>query len=733
MTLTREREYALAAVQCRQRDGGMQDPARFLPRLDPWRFVSLVFRRSWLILLCGLFVAGITWHVLSRLPKTYQASGSVYVSASAPVVLDIRAVAPEESRDLEQLRSVEQGMASSGLLLRLIDRLELAKSAGFAPGGSSRQELLGLLSGRIKVELRRGTRIIDIAVEDTDPERAKLLVESLVDEHQNWTSERQQGLTREVSEGLRREEEALRSRMEESAARLQRFREDHPVPGIEDRKGSGLAPDELDSLTDNFTRAKGERLRLEAQLDAFRKFDPALPDAVAGLAQGERTTEVLALVRAIHAKEVEFGRIKERYLEKHPAFIEATNELGQLRGNLTQMVRSAGAALEKDLRVAMDNERKLQAEVDAARGTVVTTQGLRARFEALAREAAADREIHESVAKRLRETTLAAGVPASILRWQDAPLVPERPCKPRKKILVPFAGVMGMFLGLVLVIGLELGDGRVRDIASAARAAKVPPLASLPRHVPGGDWVLVSQPASPAADVFRCLRAALTPPVGAKGTQTILFTSVHAGEGISYCAMNFAAALALQGHRTLLIDADLRNAGLSRGHLGGGGVENCGLGDYLEGNGDPAKACHPTPLEGLYLLSSGPVRADAAELLSRTRFPVLLEEAGRWFDRIVIDTPAVMEVTDALAVARYADRTCLVVGDRGCRQRDLRQAADLLRNSGANLVGFVWNTPPPGSSAGSANSPAMPVARSMLVATADTGGAVGVAAKPPSG
>jgi capsular exopolysaccharide synthesis family protein len=146
----------------------------------------------------------------------------------------------------------------------------------------------------------------------------------------------------------------------------------------------------------------------------------------------------------------------------------------------------------------------------------------------------------------------------------------------------------------------------------------------------------------------------------------------------------------MQGHRTLLLDADLRRPGLSRLHLAEAAPDS-GLGGYLAGKIDPADACFTTVLPNLYMLSSGPMRADAGELLAGTRFPALLEDAYRWFDRVVIDSPSVFSVSDTLAITRYADRTCLVVRDGGSDRRELKRAADLIRSAGGTLVGFIWN------------------------------------------
>lgn len=694
MSLTRSKDNAISSGVSQLPAAAGADPTYYLPKVEAGPLLGIILRRGWIPLLLAAACAAGLFAYARSLPKEYRAHGSVYVSTQAPVILDIRAVAPEETRDLEQMRSVEQGMLSSTLIMRILEKHGLAKAPDFAPPGTGPEGMRELLASRIGVELRRGTRIIDITVDDRDPERAKLLVESLVSEYEAWTTERQQAITTQASEGLTREEARLREKMQASAQKLQDFREAHPVPGLEGAEGVGPVRDELATLSAQLTAARAERLKLEAEYEAFVKFDAADPNALAGLERSEQAAEVLALVRAMQLKEADFTRIKERYLHKHPVYQEISSEIALLKSQLATTARAAGDALEKRYAVAQQNENKLIAEVARARAGAVDVEGLREKFRDLSRDAVADRELHESVADRLRETSLAASVPASVLRWEDSPLVPEKSHSPRKVVYAAIGLVGGFFLGMALLVGLELGDGKVRDTAAAARATGSPLLATIARANGNGDsMILMSDPDSDSAESFRRLRAVLAPAHGGSAARTVLFASSRAGEGRSFCAYNYAASLAMQGHRTLLLDADLRHSGLSADHFDGDGADS-GLGGFLAGKIDPTQACFSTSLPNLYLLSSGPVRADAAELLAGTRFPALLEDAYRWFDRVVIDTPPVLAVSDMLAIGRYADRVCLVVSEKASDRRDLKRTADLVRGAGGNLVGFIWNEAP---------------------------------------
>ncbi len=683
------------------------DPTFYMPKVEMSRFASMLLRRGWIVIVAGLLAALAAWWVLGRMPKIYQATGSVYISTETPQVFDVRPVSSEQARDLEQMLSVERGMASSSVLLRVIDREGLMDDPEFAGRDLSRQAVLGILANRVHVGLSRGTRVIEIAVEDTDPERAARLVEAIKSEYETWSEEGRERLIEQASAGLAREEERLRMRMEASEAALQDFREEHPVPGLSVTGGS--SQETLDILNSRLTQAKAERLRLEAEREAFARFDPADPDALAGLSEGGHSAEVLALVRDLRDSELAFDKVKERYLYKHPTYKEAAQAVEGAKKNLAQAVGMAGEAIEKSYKVAVENEAKLEAEVALASGEAVGVEGLRAEFAKLSRDAAADRELHASVARRLRETAMVGSVSSSFLSWQEQPLAPEQPHRPRRMLLTPVAGFGGMFLGALLMIGLELGDRRVRDAATVTRATGVPLLARLPDEAAGDGMVMLSSPHSAAAEAFRRLRAVLIPSSHAQGMRTVLFASAREGEGTSFCAVNHAVSLAVQGYRTLLVDADLRKPGLSREHLKEPGGD-LGLGAYLAGESTPAEACVRTPVERLFLMSSGAMRSDASELLSGTRFPALLEEAQRWFDRVVIDVPSVLSSSDAQVVARYADHTCLIVGEGGSDRRELKQSADLLRAGGANLVGFVWNEHPAHANGG----PSLPVARYKL-------------------
>ena len=249
------------------------DPTFYLPKVEPSRFIDALLRRGWIILLFGLLAGVAGWSLVSKMPKTYVATGSIYVSTSAPQVLEIQAVATEESRDLEQLHSVEQDLYSTTVLLRVIEKHGLLGDSSFSADAKTEQEVLGILADRVSVELVRGSRNIAISVKDTDPERARQLVESMMSEYEAVRAERMEEINRQAGIGLASEEALLRERMEASAKKIEDFRKENAVPGLDDLSGGGNFGNELSTLSSQLTQAKSERMRLESEFEAFQKFD----------------------------------------------------------------------------------------------------------------------------------------------------------------------------------------------------------------------------------------------------------------------------------------------------------------------------------------------------------------------------------------------------------------------------------------------------------------------------
>ena len=182
--------------------------------------------------------------------------------------------------------------------------------------------------------------------------------------------------------------------------------------------------------------------------------------------------------------------------------------------------------------------------------------------------------------------------------------------------------------------------------------------------------------------------AARLPGASRRDSRRILFTSATSGAGKTTIAMNTAAALA-RTHRVLLIDANLRVPGLSRAlNLA---TYDGGLSELIA-RAAPYRACLAlTGTPNLHVIRSGSLPADPGDVLLSTRLERTLALSMRYYDRVIIDSPALSDCSDAATLAALVDDVVLVVDAQRPGFEDVTRARETLNRVNANIAGFVLN------------------------------------------
>ena len=198
-----------------------------------------------------------------------------------------------------------------------------------------------------------------------------------------------------------------------------------------------------------------------------------------------------------------------------------------------------------------------------------------------------------------------------------------------------------------------------------------------------------TDPKSPLAESYRTLRTNLQRSGRVRTLKSILVTSAVKGEGRTQTVANLAVITsAMEGHRTLLVDADLRNPQL---HKIFQVDQSPGLSNYLQGTIELNEAIRPTLIANLKIIPSGESLRGTAELFHSLRLRALLEGLESQFDMIFFDSPPVIPFTDSAVLSSNVDGIILVVKARETRREVVRRAKDLLNKSEDRLVGVVFN------------------------------------------
>jgi polysaccharide biosynthesis transport protein len=682
-------------------------------RVDFHRITNLIRARLWIIaaIAAAIFLAAVIY--VLRAPKIYESRAVLQVSQEAQKVTKIEDISGDKPESGDYLNTVVEGFTSRKLMLRVIRALGFENDPNFAPpkeDGSryTEIELADIMSRKLAVTLRRNTRLINVITFDEDPEMARKLAETFVQEFLHETYEQRRSAARVAHQFLREESRQLKSQLEEAERKLQLYKESNKAVSLEERQD--IIVEQLREINTKATEAKSTRLRLEADLEQIKMIDPSDTEQLLQIESVAQLPQVAMIRERLLKAENDLAAIAKRNLPMHPRFLTAQTRIANLNATLKETLSKAGNMVAKQYDAASENEAKLQKSLKEQEQKAMDLNRIAIPYNVLQRDVESDRALYESVTLRLKETYITEGIDNAPFRVIEEPLVASSPSKPRKKFILALALLFGIVVGVGAVAGRDAIDGSLRTVDEAESYLQLPVLAAIPelrdatgrtssKKSDGHPLVLVDSPASPEAEAIRTLRTSISLLGKESEFRSFLFTSAIPSEGKTFVALNFALSLAQQGLETVIIDADLRESRVAKALSSEG--ENAGLTDLLSGQIDLNDAVRATQHDNLILLSAGRRAPDPSKLLGNKQFESVVENLLREFDRVVIDSPPVNAVSDALLVAASAHATCLVVRAGKTPKRAIRRAISQLHVAHASLAGFVFNRLPiQGRSAG---------------------------------
>lgn len=668
------------------------------PALDFAGMFRDLCRRWWVILLTFVGMIAIAITYIFKASPIYSSKLTLEVQQEQTQVLG-PGFGPSDLKALENLKTIETKINGEGMRQRIIDNARLDESPGFAPPRAIPyriDELVDILRRKVNASLIRGSRLIEIVVEDPSPDEAKRIADAYMVECTRVGNLKVEAS--DVRKGLEKERNRIRDDLEIAEKAVKDFRTAHPDMQLEETTSDlkkNIAEVRVESVSAEINATNSEVLRLTNAVEQLRGARRSGLEYLLRIPAIASTEEVMTLQKALNERTAVFATIDSRYLSKHPKHMDESKALERVRANLLEAARKAASVLENRLAQAKSNQAKLTEELKEAKQKALEFQKVAAEFNIYASELKVQRAHYDSVLKRLKEAEVSEDFGGNFLRVVDSPLRPSWPVRPKKKLVLGGAGIAGIVLGIGLVLLLRLLDSSVRNLNQGEQAFSLPGLAAVPVSSgknPEDKLLTASSPTDESAEAFRAMRTSLSLLGKGVTARSFLFTSPSAGDGKSYCATNYAVALAQQGYRTLLVDADLRKPTLDLILLGKRNPS--GLITHLRGGGraGDAKACSPTSIANLYLFSAGEANdAHPAELLSGQAFRDLITDALKWFHKVVIDTPPVNAVSDALLLAREVDSVALVVRSGKTSRSDAKHAISKLAMAGARPVGFILN------------------------------------------
>ena len=583
---------------------------------------------------------------------------------------------------------------------------------------------VGTLLGGLRVEPVREnragyykeTRLIDIDYQHGDPEVAAKVVNAVAETFVRNNLEKKSETNTSTSEFLSKRVTELQTQIRSAEEKLVDYAKNNQILSLDASQNTVV--ERLAGLNKQLLEAENDRKMAEAEFNAARSPGAASALAEAGTKEIEATESKLAELRQKRAQ------LLIDATEEAPEVKEVDQQIDVQQKHLNE-TRSRGTTtllknLETKYRQAVAREDALRKSFNQQKGETVTQNEAAINYRILQQEIETNKGLLNNLLQRSKENDVVlAGRPNNI-SVVDYALVPDFPVGPARMRTVMLAFVLSLAFGIALALFLEYLDDSVHSTEDVERVLRLPALAVIPAMGAGStrrrlmstatalqkrngsngsnpELLLNVNGRSALAEAYRQLRTSVLLSTAGRAPKTLLVTSSLPGEGKTTTAVNTAISLAQTGARVVIIDADMRRPrlrsifGLSDGE---------GLSSILSSeisNDDVLRKIMREEASGLFVLPSGPVPPNPAELLGSDQMRKLIALLSENFTHIVIDSPPVNSFTDGVLIASMVDGVLLVVHGGKSSRGVVRRSRQLLMDIGAKIVGVVLNNVSVGS------------------------------------
>ncbi|MGE3188126.1 MAG: GumC family protein [Vicinamibacterales bacterium] len=536
---------------------------------------------------------------------------------------------------------------------------------------------------RVSVEPVRGSRLVDVSVVSADPAFAANAVNVLAAEYVEQNLELKVRSLEKSLDFLSTEVARQQQTVQESERALAEYRERQDAGALADNQNIVIT--RLNQLNDEVTRARNDRIAKQTIWNQVRDAGDNR-DTISVIVQNGM---VQTLRTQLADLERQRAQLAERYGEKHPDLLKVNAQIAdaqrQYEVELTKAVQNA----KNEYDAAVTREQQLTRELDNQKVAATDLNRKNIDYSVLQRNAETNRQIYNQLLTREQELRVLANGRTNNARIVDKAEVPGGPFTPNHRRDWMMALAFGLALAVGTAFALDYLDDTVKTPEDVTRRLKLRFLGLVPA-VRGERHPLLSGPVPhDFGEAFRSLRTALVTQAAFDGPKVIAVTSAQPLEGKTTTATNMAMALAVGGARVLLVDADMRRPSV---HKAIRLTNDRGLSQLLAGQARMREVVQRTHDPNLLVITAGRTPANPSELLASDRMRALISglESGP-FDWVIIDTPPVLAVTDAVIVAPLVAGVTFVIGAEMTRWRLAERAVETILSANPRAVNAVLN------------------------------------------
>ncbi|MFH0788474.1 MAG: polysaccharide biosynthesis tyrosine autokinase [Pseudomonadota bacterium] len=683
---------------------------------DYWH---ILLKRRWIVI--TFFLVLVTTVAIQSLTMTpvYRATAQILIEKSTPALLSGQEIVAIDTSGQDFYQTQYQILESRSLAREVIKRLNLITHPEFKPlvkkednpsPGVSLQVVPGLVQtddsdlvnkflGNLKIEPIRNSRLVKVNFESTDPQLAAKAANALSRAYIDWGLGLRLQTQQDAATFLDEQVKESKNKLESTQQALQQYREKYGVAalGIQGSKVAQGAEDisrqKLAQVNTQLVDATNKRIGIEIRYKKARELlkNPedaeSIPEAVSDLVIMDIKNQEVKLLREKTEKAEKFG-------PKHPTMIGINQEIENLRRNKFQEIKTIVESLKSQYESALAQEASLKAAMGQSQAETISRDRVAIQYQVLQQEVETNRGLYDMLLKRLKETNISEENRTVNIHIVDPAEIPKIPAKPRIRLNLILAALVGLVMGVGLAFFMEYLDNTIKSPVDLEQYFNLPYLGPVPSfevsnlQLAQPELIVLNDPRSSSSEAYRGLRTSILFSTPGHSPRSFLITSAGPKEGKTITCANMAVTMAQAGQKVLLMDCDMRRPRLHK-------IFNCekdrGISHVLIGEVDWRRLKISTNIPNLDLLPSGPIPPNPAELLGSDRMKALLAEVTKEYDRVIIDSPPVVAVTDSILLSRFVEGVVVVI-QTGVTTRDvLSNSIRQLKDVQAHILGVVLN------------------------------------------
>lgn len=676
-------------------------------------------RKHWALILASVLLAtGVSLAYSKSLPKIYEAATLIEFDPDVIKPLGNKTdpmVGWSAIWDTKEYYETQYRIIQSDRVLATVVRdLGLQNDAeflGYKPQSPAPLETaVAMLRGRLTVEPAKGSRLVYLRVQDTKPAQARRLSEAVAKAYISQNLGKMTDATQDTVVWLSGQLDHFKHELEQSENSLHDFKKQNDLPSSTLEDLSKMIRLEMQEYDGALTRTRLRRQELTARHNELSKVTTENPDQIpasellanAFLGQLRKNYQEASAERA--------ELIAEGKGDKHPAVLKATEKIAAAKAHLINEIKTIQGAVARDLAIIQQQEAGEARLYEASRAKAVELNLKELEFHRLDRMRAQNEKLYAVLLEQLKEADLRRMMNTNNIRIVDTPIEPKSPISPRVPTNVGIGFLIGLVLGISLAMLREAVDNTLKTPEDIEKRLNVTFLGLLPEMAdddldgaPKGsrrkkarriktelapELLVHERPASGIAEAARSLRTNLMFMNPDRPYRRLLVTSAAPSEGKTTVAVSTAISLAQGGQRVCIVDCDLRRPRLHRIFDRAGDI---GLMNVVVGEATIEEVAKPTVVPNLYCIPCGPIPPNSADVVASDTFKKILDELGEHFDRVVLDSPPVVAVTDSAILSTLCDGVLLVVRAFKTTFGLSKSGLRTLRDVDAPIAGAVLN------------------------------------------